>query len=212
MKRILLGILFLLGAQSAFANSPEVGMITQMNGNVTVAKVDKTKNPATAFLKVALGEKLILGKNARVRIVYFETDRQELWTGAGEIEIADGEGRSRVLKPKVEKLPSIIVQKLENMPQAGKQGKSAMIIVRSADSGSVDSLEKNYKELRSRVAADDTTPEIFLLAGLLDLKKYKYAKNVLERFKANQEKQPELASVVRHFEPLIDELSGDNAR
>jgi hypothetical protein len=210
MKRVLLGIIFLMAAQSACANASDVGMITQLNGNVTVARANKAKVSATAFLKVALGDKLVLEKSARVRIVYFETDRQELWTGAGEIEIADGEGRSRALKPEVKKLPPLIVQQLENAPQAGRHGKSAMVIVRSGDSGSVESLEKQYEELRSRVSADDTTPEIFLLTGLLDLKKYKYAGNVLEKFKANLGNKPELATVISHFEPVIDELSRDH--
>jgi hypothetical protein len=58
--------------------------------------------------------------------------------------------------------------------------------------------------MRAGAAADDTTPEVFLLSGLLELKEYERAKKVLSELKTKQLTQPAYEAVVDHFGPLIE--------
>ena len=173
-------------------------MLTQVSGQVTVEGKDG-KRPAVAFLKVSTGEKLALGADGRVQIVYFGNGRQELWAGAGEVEIAGLEGRSAAIKPAVKQLPPLVVNQLAKTPAAGQQGKAGMILVRSLENpDAVDHLDKQFEELKRAAAADDTTPEVFLLSGLIELKEFDRAKELLETLRD----KPEYKHVVAHFAPL----------
>ncbi len=205
MFRWMIGLLLLGWAQSGFALTVDVGMLTQMDGKVEIVAGKAGKRPAAAFLKVALGDRLVLGKDARVQIVYFETSRQELWKGAGEVEIVNGEGRSSTLQPEARKLPPLVARQLVKTPVSGRHGKAGMVTVRSLSSDTVESLEKQYAEFRSAAAEGDTTPEVFLLTGLLEMKEFEYAQKVLEGFRTKLSNTPALAAVVSHFEPLVKE-------
>jgi hypothetical protein len=105
MRKWIIGLVLLVWAQAGYTLTVDVGMLTQLDGKVEILAGKAGKRPATAFLKVALGDRLVLGKDARVQIVYFETSRQEVWKGAGEVEIGNGEGRSSRLQPETRKLP-----------------------------------------------------------------------------------------------------------
>ena len=65
----------------------------------------------------------------------------------------------------------------------------------------------DYKKFRASAAADDTTPEVFLLSGLLDLGDYDRCKKVLEELKAKQAAQPAYAPVIEHFSRLVAEAA-----
>ena len=203
MWQWMIGVLLLGWAQAGFALTLDVGMLTQMDGKVEIVTAKEGKHPATAFLKVALGDKLVLGRDARVQIVYFETSRQEVWKGAGEVEIGNGEGRSSSLQPETRKLPPLVARQLAKTPVSGQHGKSGMVTVRSLSSDTVESLEKQYQEFRGAAADGDTTPEVFLLTGLLEMKEFEQARTVLDRLRARLSKTPELAAVISHFDPLI---------
>jgi len=205
MFRWIIGLLLLGWAQAGFALTVDVGMLTQMDGKVEIVTGKAAKCKAMPFLKVAIGDKLVLSKDARVQIVYFETSRQELWNGMGEVEIGNGEGRSSSLQPEVKKLPPLVARQLVKTPVGGQHGKAGMVTVRSLSSDTIESLEKQYAEFRSVSAANDTTPEVFLLTGLLEMKEFEYAQKVLEGFRTKLSKNPALAGVISHFEPLIKE-------
>jgi len=205
MYRWIIVMFLLVWVHPAFALAVDVGMLTQVDGKVTVAAAKGTKRTATAYQKVALGDRLVLGKGAGIQIVYFETSRQEKWTGAGEIEIGNGEGRSSSLKVEARKLPPLVARQLVKTPATGQHGKTGMVTVRSLSSDTVESLEKQYNEFRRAAAAGDTTPEIFLLTGLMEMKEYERAMAVLNDLKAKSSSAPELANVVLHFEPLVKE-------
>jgi adenylate cyclase len=174
-------------------------MLTQVSGQVSVEGKDG-KRTGVAFLKVATGEKLSLGADARVQIVYFGNGRQEIWSGAGQVEVAGLEGKSTALKPEIKQLPPLVVNQLAKTPAAGQQGKAGMILVRSLENpDAVDHLDKQYDELKRATPAGDTTAEVFLLSGLIELKEFARAKELL----ATLRDKPEYKPVVDHFSPLV---------
>lgn len=208
MWRWIIGVLLLGWAQAGFALTVDVGMLTQMDGNVAIVTAKEGKRPATAFLKVALGDRLLLvGRDARVQIVYFETSRQEVWKGEGIVEIASGEGRSSALQAEIRKLPPLVARQLVKTPASGQHGKSGMVTVRSLSSDTVESLEKQYQEFRGAAAEGDATPELFLLTGLMEMKEFERAQKALEGLRAKAPATPALAAVISHFEPLVNKAA-----
>jgi len=203
MWQCVIGVLLLGWVQAGSALALDVGMLTQMDGKVEIVTAKEGKHPASAFLKVALGDKLVLGRDARVQIVYFETSRQEVWKGAGEVAIGKGEGLSSGLQPEIRKLPPLVARQLVKTPISGQHGKSGMVTVRALSSDTAESLEKQYNEFRAAAAEGDTTPEVFLLTGLMEMKEFEQAQTVLERLRTTLSKNPALAVVISHFEPLV---------
>jgi hypothetical protein len=198
MKRYLL--LSAVGLFLANAALAQQAMLTQVGGQVSVAGKDGTR-PAVAFLKLETGEKLTLPADGRVQVVYFGNGRQEIWAGAGQIEIAGLEGRSPALKPEVKQLPPLVVNQLAKTPAAGQQGKAGMILVRSLENpDAVDHLDKQYEDLKRASSAEDTTPEVFLLSGLIELKEVARAKELLQKLSD----KPAYRQVVEHFTPMVN--------
>jgi hypothetical protein len=207
MGRWIIGLLVFGWVQSGFALPLDVGMLTQVDGKVDLIAQDRGTEPATAFLKVANGDKLILGEGARVQIAYFVTSRQEVWQGAGEVGIIQGRGCSATLKPETRRLPPLLARQLAKTPAGGKHGKIGMVRMRSLSSDTLESLDKQYQEFRRAVPPDDVTPEVFLLNGLLEIKEYAKALSVIEKLRARVSRQPAMAGVIAHFEPLVQSES-----
>jgi hypothetical protein len=204
MRNLSLFFLMMLGyTQQVAALSVDVGMITRAEGKVEHVPVRGAKQAATSFIKVGLGDKLILGKDARIQLVYFETSRQESWQGNGEIEIANGEGKSTSLQAEVRKLPPLVARQLVKTPLSGQHGATGMVTVRSLSSDTVESLEKQYEEFRASSPLEDATPEVFLMTGLIEMKEFEQADARLKELSKKLPAQPALAPVIENFEPLI---------
>ena len=177
----------------------DVAMLTQVSGDVSIVS-EGAKRSAVPFLKVATGDRLTLGNGARVQMVYFGNGRQEVWKGGAQVEVGGLESKSSG-KPEVAQLPPLVVNQLAKTPAAGQQGKTGMIRVRSLSNPDAAShLNKQYKDLKANSPADDTTPEIFLLSGLVEIKEISRAKEVLAELggKSNYK------SVVDHFTPIVN--------
>lgn len=203
MLRTMIVALGLLWAGHAFALALDVGMLTQVTGKVEITSVGGEKHAAVSFLKVAVGDKLVLSQDAQVQVVYFDSSHQELWKGAGQVEIGASDGHSQTIQPVIKKLPPLVARQLIKTPASGEQGTTGMVTVRSLSSDTIESLEKQYQEFKSTTTADDTTPEVFLMTGLLEMKEYEHATTVLDGFRAKLTSNPQLAAVVDHFEPLV---------
>ena len=82
-----------------------------------------------------------------------------------------------------------------------------MVMLRSLDDlDAIDTQEKDHNEFRAKAPADDTTPEVFFLTGLLGLQDYERAGKVIEELKAKQKTQPAYGPVVEHFSTLLAEV------
>jgi hypothetical protein len=200
-----IGLFVLLACSLTSVASAQVAMLTQVSGDVRVAGSEGSR-AAVPFLKVNSGDTLTLGANARVQMVYLASGRQEVWTGAGPVQVATQQGSSRTLTPQTSQVPALVIRQLEKTPAVGQHGKTGMVMLRSMDNlEALDTLEKDYKEFRAKAATDDTTPEVFYLTGLLDLQDYEQAKKVLDEVKAKQQAQPAYGPVVEHFGRLLAE-------
>ena len=101
----------------------------------------------------------------------------------------------------------MVARQLAKTPISGQHGKSGMVTVRSLSSDTVESLERQYTEFREAAANGDTTPEVFLLTGLLEMKEFEQAQTVLEGLQARLSTTPALAVVISHFDPLVKEAA-----
>lgn len=167
----LLGFVFL----SASVFGAEVGLVTAANGQIKLQEEKSAAADLKPFVKLRSGDRITLASGARLQMVYFEGGRQETWSGAGTLEI--GTGASAALKgglqPEVKTLPPILVKQLTKTPAADGSVKSGMIRMRSMPPvPTVESVEKNYADLRQQAAAADYNPELYLLSSYFELHEY----------------------------------------
>jgi hypothetical protein len=185
--------------------SGQVAMLTQVSGDIKVSGKEGVR-PAVPFLKVNEGDTLALVGSARVQLVYLTSGRQEVWKGAGPVVVGDQEGRSRSLSAETSQVPALILKQLQKTPAVGQHGKTGMVMLRGLDDlEALDRLEQDYNDFRAKAAADDTTPEVFFLTGLLDLHDYERAQKVLADLTIKQTTQPAYKAVVEHFGRLLAE-------
>lgn len=182
----------------AFAHA-DVGMITQLSGDVSVT-IGSNTQPAKPFFKLNTGDKLAVSNGGRVQIVYFGNGRQEVWKDGVQLEVGSVNSTSAG-KPDVTQLPPLVALQLAKMPTTGQQSKAGMIRMRSMTTPETYAqLDKQYGDLKRRADADDTTPEVYLLSGLVELKDFKRAKSVL----AELEGKASYRSVVEYFSVLVN--------
>lgn len=198
------GIFAVLAWSMASTASAQVAMLTQVSGEVRVSGT--TARMAVPFLKVNDGDTLTLAPNARVQLVYLTGGRQEIWTGAGPVQVGARQSTSSTLTPQASQVPALVLRQLEKTPAVGQHGKTGMVTLRSMDAlEALETLEKDYAGYRAKAAADDVTPEVFYLTGLLDLQDYGRAEKVLQELEAKARTQPAYAPVVEHFGRLLAE-------
>ena len=201
------GVFVVFALSSAGAASAQVAMLTQVSGNVRVSGKDGGRE-AVAFLKVNDGDTLTLAASARVQMVYLPSGRQEVWTGAGPVQVGTRQGASRSLVAQTSQVPALVLRQLEKTPAVGQHGRVGMVMLRSLDNlEQLDALQKDYKDFRAKTAADDTTPEVFFLTGLLELGGYDDAKKFLDELKTRQRTVSALGPVIEHFSRLLAEAT-----
>ena len=201
------GVLLAVVIGTANVASAQVAMLTQVSGDVKVASGAETR-PAVAFLKVNDGDTLTLAGTARVQMVYLASGRQEVWSGAGPVKVGPQQSAGTGLTPQTSQVPAIILKQLEKTPAVGQKGKTGMVMLRSMDNlDALDALEQDYKKYRAEAPADDVTPEVFYLTGLLDLGGNDDAKAFIETLKAKQATVPALGPVIEHFTRLVAEAT-----
>ena len=192
----------------ASAAEKESGMVTQVAGSATYSSATDKDKPVVSFMKVRAGDKLTLGKDAKLQVVYFENGRQESWNGAAKLTIGANESTaaSGANPPTVKKLPAIVLKQLSRAPVvvSDLKNRTGMIMVRSLPMVKMRELDENYAVLRKEAAEDDVTPELYLLSGLHELKLYRDMKPVLEEMRKRQPNNPEVQAVYDHYSKLMN--------
>lgn len=172
MMRFVRGLLLagvLLACAVAHAQSVSA-LVLAVSGDV---RLDAgSRSGVEAFTRLFEGDKVRLGKDASLSLIYPRSGRQENWHGLGAIAVVAA-GESQVLggKPALEVrvLPAKLAQQIARTPSTDASGKAGMVRMRNLPGQeSPEEIEKNYQRMRESMPANDLTPEIYLLAGLRD--------------------------------------------
>ena len=177
-------------------------IITVLQGSVTVEQGAPVPKPAVVFLKLQVGDRLQLPADAVLQLVYFQNGRQETWRQAGRFEIGEEESKAAgALSPaSVKQLPPMLVRQLIKTPTADTGVKVGALRLRSvAPPDAMTKLETNYAELRSQADPTDRTPELYLLAGLFELKQYERIESALGEWQRAQPLDAAMTAIADHY-------------
>jgi hypothetical protein len=164
-----------------------------------------TPVPVEAFVKLNEGDRLILDRNARLRVAYFENGRHETWSGPGSLDLTPRGGQTGGLAaPELKSLPLAVARQLARTPAAEGDGRKAPMRTRAVPApDAMTRLEATYLELRRRAAADDLEPETYLLAGLFELRELDRVEKVLVDLRRDRPGNPEAELLVSLYRKAV---------
>ena len=191
---------------AAPALAQQGAIITVLQGRVTVEQQAPVPQPAVALARVRPGDKLRLESDAVLQLVYFQNARQESWRGAARLEVGEEESRAigSSAQPTVKQLPQMLVRQLVKTPTAEGSGKVGAVRLRSVTPpDAAAKLDQNYNQLRQQAEASDRTPELYLLAGLFELKNFERIEASLKQWQQATPADPVLAAMAEHYRGAI---------
>ena len=182
---------------------PDVGIITQLSGDVTYKNENYQKTPEKpeAFMKILQGDHFKVGVKAMVQLIYFRSGRRETWKGPAAFVVGETQSRAKREKgiqaqPEVKILPSGVSEGMRRIPVLLKRaglGSSGIMQVRGIDGDLQKSIElseegrakiatakENYQNLRKQTKANDITPELYLLGILGDYDQFEEMEEIIK--------------------------------
>jgi hypothetical protein len=200
-RYICIGLIALACGQAWAA---EVALVMSVHGRV-LRLADAAPVQVETFVKLKEGDRLNLEKDSRLQVVYFESGRQETWSGPGSLEMTPGEGKAGGLSaPAVKMLPLVMARQLARTPALDSQGRGGVTRLRSVPGGdAVTKVEDTYRELRSRAERDDLGPEMYLLSGLLDMRQLDRVEKVLGEMQRDWPKNGEAALLISLYRKAV---------
>lgn len=200
----LLALGFCLSLSQAWA-AAETALVTSLTGKVTRAGAE---GAVEAFVKLKAGDALSLDKDAKVQITYFENGRQESWAGAGKLEVGAAESKAAGLPaPQVKQVPMVIVKQLARTPSLDSQGRAGVMRLRAIPTpDAIAKVEATYKQMRAEAGKDDLNPELFLLAGMLEMRQIERVEQVLAEMKKDRANDPEAKLLVSLYTKALKDV------
>jgi hypothetical protein len=211
----ILGLATLLGAATVAA-SEDVGLVNQLNGDVTYVSGG---SPAKAkpYMKVRQGDRFTVPSGASVRIVYFQGGRQENYGGPSSFIAGTQASQQQSGQPaQITTLPAGVPQKIAQTPeliQIAKLGRSGGVAVRGAQreqrltpqqQAEVRQARQTYDQLRKSSAANDIVPEQYLYAVLQDHLLYDEMKLVVAEMQKRQPSNPDVAVMAEYVKVKLE--------
>ncbi len=194
MRLIMIVLCCLLSLPARAADSI---LVTAASGGI-VLETGSGKLPLEAYVRLHPGDRLTLPGAATLGLLYVGSGRLESWQGAGSIRIGDEGGKAVAGKPalKVRQLPAEVARQMNRMPTTSQEGRVGMLRMRTVPPlDAIARVEREYAALRDAATGSDLTPEIYLLAGLFDLRQYERLKNELTRIERDFPQHPGVASL-----------------
>lgn len=179
------------GTSSAASDPQSAGSIVIVTAIEGMAMRGKT--PLLAFEKLTKGEAINLS-DAKLRLVYLASGRQEVWTGSGRVSIGDKESKGHHLPaPQVSQLPDLLVKQLAKPTTLAAHERAGAVRLRAlANAQAIEAVDSDYRKLREQVDADDLSPELYRLSSLADLKAWSELAKALEDTEQRYPNRPEI--------------------
>lgn len=205
MYRFLLSLSLALPAPVALAQGADVGLVNMVSAEVTYAPAAGMPGKVQAFMKLREGDRVTVPAGGQVRVVYFESARQERWAGPASFRAGKAAGEPLSGKPaEVATLPAGAAQRIAQVPQLVQLAKLGGIQVRGMTRAQKASMEQQaavgearatYEKMRKDLPADDLTPELYLFAALHDYLLYDDMKVVVDEMLRKQPASAEVKSL-----------------
>lgn len=182
---------------AAHAQEVDVALVNLLSGDATYVARSGLPGKVKPFMKVRDGDRITVAAGGQVRIAFFESSRQELWSGPAAFTAAKAATELISGKtPEITQLPAGVTQGMARIPELVKIAKLGGTQVRGlskhqkqaeTDQQTVLAQARSaYETMRREMAASDIAPELYLYAALYDLRLYGEMKVVVAEMRRKQ--------------------------
>jgi len=205
LKRFL--ALFFMGfiAVSSAQERAVVAMITAFQGTVNLLTPQGIQ-ALQPFSRLQRGDQLAVDSPA-LKLIYFDSGRQEIWQGKGRIEILATESRGLgFFEPDVKILPALMVRQIGKTPSPDALQHASSMRSRSIGAGagnSIEKIENSYRRMRMEAVQDDLNPELFLLSALFEMREIDRVEQVLSDLRASRPTDREARIVIALYQKAV---------
>ncbi len=197
MRSVVLAVLFATSS-AALAQGADVGLVNLVSGDVSYAPPSGPPAKVQVFMKVRDGDRFNLAAGAQIRVVFFESARQERWLGPASFRAIKGASEPIAGKPaEIATLPAGVQQRIARVPELMQYARLGGIQVRGGiaqrqkasleQQETIRAARETYAQMRKDMPADDIMPELYLYAALYEFLVYDEMKTVVDEM---QRKQP----------------------
>lgn len=193
-----LALTVLLAVSGLARAAGEAVLVTSVQGAITVEGIGSAKTALEPFVRLKEGDKLTLTAGSQANLLFVSGGRMETWRGAGMVQVGETESKATSGKPELQtrQIPAEVARQMNRTPSTTQEGRVGMLRMRAIPKlDAVNRLERDYADLRGKAAAGDITPEIFLLAGLYDLRQYARLEEELKRVSEAYPQDPSVAAL-----------------
>jgi len=203
---ICLGMMLMLPIEistTAQGLPPDVGLVTQLTGDVTYVNegYQRTQEKVQPFVRIHQGDRFVVTAGAIVQLVYFQSGRKETWKGPAVFVVGEAQSRAEGEKggqalPEVTILPTGVSQGMRRIPillrRAGLSRSGAMqvrgvagspqkaITPSEEEKAEIKMAKEIYQSFRKQTQAGDIMPELTLLGVLADYEQYEEMEKVIK--------------------------------
>ncbi len=211
MRNALLAVLLAVSS-AALAQGADVGLVNLVSGDVSYAPPSGPPAKVQAFMKVRDGDRFNLAAGAQIRVVFFESARQERWVGPASFRAIKGASEPIAGKPsEVSNLPTGVQQRIARVPELMQYARLGGIQVRGSftrkQKASIEQQEtiraarETYAQMRQDMPTDDITPELYLYAALYEFVIYDEMKTVVDEMLRKQPGNEDVKALSAWLQP-----------
>lgn len=169
----------LLFATTSLAQAQsDVALVDLVSGEVSYAGAGAARAKVTPFMKVRDGDRFNVARGAQVRLLYFQSARQEHFAGpAGFTAGRESSSVQSGSQPRVTSVPGAVPRRIARIPELIENAKLGGVQLRGKaparpDDDALHEARALYKKLRQELPSDNITPELFLYATLSEYHRY----------------------------------------
>jgi len=204
---VLLGSLTL----PALASEPAGGLVTRIQGRISISSSGQPTQPLPPFYRVKTGDRIDLASGATLQLVLLQNGRQEIWRGPVKLAIDNENSRCEPdpCQAEVKQLPTAVLATLSRSPTviSDIRNRSGMVMVRAAGANQpLEEANGNYRTMREQADEADITPELYLLTRLYQLRQYREIPRVLDDMQKRQPGNPEVIAARKQFTAQWQEM------
>lgn len=200
MKRHLASLLFVVTevtGGTALAQVADAALVNLVSGDVSYVPQAGTPGKVRPFMKLRQGDRINVAAGGQVRFVFFDSARQELWSGPAAFRA--GKAAAEPISGKAADttyLPAGVWQRTARIPEliqyaklGGGQLRGGVARQRKASLDQQATLAQaraGYEKMRQDMPANDITPELYLYAALYEFLVYDEMKVVVAEMRRKQ--------------------------
>lgn len=191
----------LLAAPAIAGAQTDVGLVNLAAGEVAYASQSGARAKVTPFMKVREGDRFTLGAGAQLRVLYFQSGRQERYTGPASFSAGRQAGSVHSgSQPQVSSLPTGVPQQIARVPELLQNAKLGGVQLRGVPAAKPDDTKLRearalYQRLRKELPKDDLTPELFFYSALSDYHRYDEMRQVVDEMLRKQPANEEVKAL-----------------